>query len=49
MCYFQNNKNGDNKFLFLNIFEWNRIPEPKSDEDPIPVMGGPVYTEQNGM
>ena len=29
--------------LFINIFDWVRVPEPKSDADPIPVMGGPMY------
>ncbi len=36
--------------LFINICEWNKIPEPKSDEHPIPVTGGHMYEgkDQNG-
>ncbi|KAK2156904.1 hypothetical protein LSH36_202g04001 [Paralvinella palmiformis] len=30
--------------LFINVFEWNRIPNAKDDESPIPVMGGPLYS-----
>ena len=34
----------------MNICEWNKLPEPKYDEDPIPVTGGHVYEgkDQNG-
>jgi len=30
--------------LFINIMEWPRIPAPKSDEDPIPTLGGSLFT-----
>jgi len=30
--------------LFINIMEWSRIPPPKSDEDPIPTLGGSLFT-----
>jgi len=30
--------------LFINIMEWPRIPAPKSDEDPIPTLGGLLFT-----
>ncbi|XP_074653128.1 PIH1 domain-containing protein 2-like isoform X2 [Tubulanus polymorphus] len=26
--------------LFINVCSWHRVPEPKSDEDPIPICGG---------
>lgn len=29
--------------LYLNIFEWTRLPEPKSDEEPIPIIGSSMY------
>ena len=34
----------------MNICEWTKVPEPKSDEDPIPVTGGHVYDgkDKNG-
>ncbi len=28
--------------LFINVFGWNKIPAPESDETPIPVFGLPV-------
>jgi len=30
--------------LFINIMDWPRIPAPKSDEDPIPTLGGSLFT-----
>jgi len=30
--------------LFINIMNWPRIPAPKSDEDPIPTVGGSLFT-----
>lgn len=33
--------------LFINVFSWNRIPEPKSDTDPIPVFGKEIIYENN--
>ncbi|CAF0714461.1 unnamed protein product [Brachionus calyciflorus] len=33
--------------LFINFFSWNRIPEPKSDSDPIPVFGKELEYEKN--
>jgi len=30
--------------LFINITDWPRIPAPKSDEDPIPTLGGSLFT-----
>ena len=30
--------------LFINIMEWQRIPAPKNDEDPIPTLGGSLFT-----
>ena len=29
--------------IFVNIMEWAQVPEPKTDEDPIPVMNGTIY------
>jgi len=29
--------------LFINIMDWPRIPPPKSDEDPIPTVGGSLF------
>lgn len=36
--------------LFINFCGWQRIPEPKTEEDPIPVIGGQLQTlqEKNG-
>ena len=36
--------------VYVNICEWDRLPEPKSDEDPIPCVGGPLYelTDEQG-
>ena len=33
--------------LFINFFEWNRIPAPKTDEDPIPVYGHKIEEMKN--
>jgi len=30
--------------LFINIMDWPRIPAPKSDADPIPTVGGSLFT-----
>jgi len=30
--------------LFINVMDWPRIPAPKSDEDPIPTLGGSLFT-----
>jgi len=30
--------------LFINIMDWPRIPAPKTDEDPIPTLGGSLFT-----
>jgi len=30
--------------LFINIMDWPRIPAPKSDEHPIPTLGGSLFT-----
>jgi len=30
--------------LFINIMDWPRIPAPKSDENPIPTLGGTLFT-----
>ena len=29
--------------LFINIFQWPKVPYPETDEAPIPVSGGPIY------
>ena len=34
----------EHKPLFINIMDWSRIPAPKSDEDPIPTLGGSLFT-----
>jgi hypothetical protein len=33
--------------LYINFFEWARIPAPKTDEDPIPVYGDKIETVKN--
>jgi hypothetical protein len=33
--------------LYINVFEWNKIPNAKDDESPIPVMGGSMYSGQD--
>ena len=33
--------------LFVNVFQWARVPAPKNDEAPIPVMGGEIYNIQD--
>ncbi|RNA24184.1 PIH1 domain-containing 2, partial [Brachionus plicatilis] len=33
--------------LFINVFSWNRIPEPKNDSDPIPVFGKELIFDKN--
>lgn len=33
--------------LFINVFSWNQIPEPKSDSDPIPVFGKELIFDNN--
>jgi len=32
------------EMVFINIMDWSRIPAPKSDEDPIPIVGGSLFT-----
>lgn len=36
---------------FINFCSWNKIPEPKTPDDAIPVMGTPVLhdMDDNGM
>lgn len=36
---------------FINFCSWNKVPEPKSPEDAIPVSGTPVLQDkdENGM
>ena len=29
--------------LFINVFDWTRIPEPKTDQDAIPIIGSSIY------
>ena len=42
ILWFQNTVD-DCDLLFINICEWERLPEIKEDTDPIPVAGGSVY------
>ena len=35
------------KQLYINVFAWNKIPAPKSDDDPIPVFGRELATLTN--
>ncbi|GFO29876.1 pih1 domain-containing protein 2 [Plakobranchus ocellatus] len=35
------------KPLFINFLEWQRVPEPKSAEDPVPVSGCPITQEKD--
>lgn len=44
MCVSTMSKHG---LVYLNICSWQRIPYPKSDQDPIPVMGGELYAEHD--
>jgi len=30
--------------IYINVMDWPRIPAPKSDEDPIPTLGGSLFT-----
>lgn len=32
--------------LFVNICGWERVPAPKSDQDPIPVMAGDIQSQE---
>ena len=35
-------KKPNNNILYANIFSWNKIPNSKTDEDPIPIYGTPL-------
>jgi hypothetical protein len=50
--FLKNVKKPSKSDLFINIFAWKKIPEPESDETPIPVFGQPaeifkIYTIVN--
>lgn len=36
---------------FINFCSWNKVPEPKTPEDAIPVIGTPILhdKDENGM
>lgn len=36
---------------FINFCSWNKVPEPKTPEDAIPVIGTPILQDkdENGM
>uniref|UniRef100_A0A0B7A7Y4 PIH1 domain-containing protein 2 n=1 Tax=Arion vulgaris TaxID=1028688 RepID=A0A0B7A7Y4_9EUPU len=35
------------KPLFINFCSWKHVPEPKSSEDPVPVVGTPISQEKD--
>ena len=35
------------KYLYINFFGWNKIPAPKSDDDPIPVYGKEIIQRKD--
>lgn len=32
--------------IFINIMEWPKVPSPKTNDDPIPTVGGPIYSNK---